>query len=79
MSAKRPKVEVARIYVKRMALKSATLTESQASVVSANIVKSLPDDYEMFPAEDLKQVLADVSVEWRDTKIAPKYSAVVKS
>lgn len=65
------KVDVLRIWVDKAKLKAAfrTLTEDQTAVIAANTVKSLPDDYELFPTDEVKAVLTLAAVEWRDTKL----------
>lgn len=69
-TSKRKKVEVARIWVDRAKMKAAIpqLSEDLTAVIVANITKSLPDDYELFPGDDVKAALSAASIEWRDTK-----------
>lgn len=76
MSSESPKkkVEVLRIWVPKHVMRAAflKLSEDYKALISANITKSLPDDYEVFPADGVKDTLLSVGAEWRDTKLKPK-------
>lgn len=72
-SAKSPKPEKEpRIYVAREKLSRIfTLrppNEFQRSVLATGMVRTWPDVYEMFPTEDIKQVLTELDVSWSDQK-----------
>lgn len=69
-STKDPKPE--RLWVDRAKLSRIMTmkppTEQQRAVLATGMVRSWPNDYEMFPTPDVKQVLTDLDVAWRDKK-----------
>ena len=68
MPDKPKKAKPPRIYVGRYTLNGVKLTDDQKAVIAANTVRSWPDDYELFPTDDVKAVLAEVEVGWRENK-----------
>lgn len=72
--SKKKKTEVLRIWVPKTAMRAAflKLEDNHKALLSANITKSLPDDYEVFPADGVKDILLSVGAEWRDTKLKPR-------
>lgn len=71
--AKQPKAPPEpRIFVPRGKLSRIyTMTppsERQRAILATGMVRSWPEVYEMFPTDDVKQVLTELDVAWSDKK-----------